>query len=433
MDRERHGPRPGGSVSLTPYAVGGALFVAVAVVSALVAHAGWAPWPQLVLLGLVAAAALVLVRGLTEREARLERRRAELAAVLHSTDDGVCLVDPEGQIVFANVAMERLSEELGLPTEGTVWDRLAALAEQTDRSERLLGAFARLADEPGRELVEEASLVTVDRSFVGRAVPVLDSSGHLLGRVFTLRETSAERRAERLKDELVATVSHELRTPLTSALGFLDTVLEGYAGPLTRDQRQFLTIARRSANRLVRLVEDLLFTAKVEAGTLTIQPGVVQLAELAACCVADLRAAADEAGIELELEDGDVDAFWGDAERLRQLLDNLVTNAVKFTPAGGSIVVRTGVRAGRGFVEVEDSGIGIPSNEVGLVFQRFFRASTAVERQLPGTGLGLRISEAIVDAHGGTIRAESEEGRGTTFRVELPMRAAPVVARAKVA
>jgi two-component system, OmpR family, phosphate regulon sensor histidine kinase PhoR len=150
-------------------------------------------------------------------------------------------------------------------------------------------------------------------------------------------------------------------------------------------------------------------------------------------CVMDLRPSAEQAKVVLEVEEGEIGAFWGDPDRLRQLLDNLITNALKFTPAGGSIVVRTGVEAGRAFIEVEDSGIGIPSNEIGLLFQRFFRASSAVRLQVPGTGLGLRICKAIVDAHGGTIRVQSEEGRGTTFRVELPLRVAPVVARAKVA
>jgi signal transduction histidine kinase len=413
-----------------------AAFLVVAVVAGLDLVAGparWAPSLLLVLLYLVAGGALVLIARLMDREARLDSRRAELHAVLQSADNGICLVDREGRLTFANVAMERLWKELHLPKDGTIWDRLAALALRTDRAEKLLAAFARLADEPALEIVEEAEVVDAGRSFVGRTVPVLDASGQLLGRVFTLRETTAERRAERLKDELVATVSHELRTPLTSAIGFLDVVLEGYSGPLGDDQREFLTIARKSANRLVRLVDDLLFTAKVEAGTLTIEPGIVRLAEVAAGCVADLRGLAERSRIGLALEDGDVDAFWGDSERLRQLLDNLVANALKFTPAGGSIVVRTGVEAGRAVIQVEDSGIGIPSKEIGLLFQRFFRASTAVERQLPGTGLGLRICKAIVDAHGGTIGVQSEEGLGTTFRVELPLRAAPVVARAKVA
>jgi signal transduction histidine kinase len=427
-----HGWR-GRTASIARCAAGVGLVVVFAAVAELAAHAGWAAWAHFTLLGVLSVGAVILIRRLQEREARLERRSSELAAVLHSTDNGICLADNEGRIVFANMAMDRLWAELGLPTHGTVWDRLGALALKTDRQEQLLVAFSRLADEPRLELEQEAEVVSVGRSFVGRTVPVVDGGGRLLGRVFTLRETTAERTSERLKDELVATVSHELRTPLTSAIGFLDVVLERECGPLTEQQREFLTIARSSAERLVRLVGDLLSAAEVEAGTLSLEPDAVHVDDVAAACVADLGGVAEGQGVRLRLERRRVPALWADADRLRQLMDNLVTNAIKFTPPGGDVVVRTDSERGRAVFEVEDSGIGIPSAEMDRIFHRFFRASTAVERQVPGTGLGLRICKAIVDAHDGTIRVRSDEGRGATFRVELPLRAAPVALRSKVA
>jgi signal transduction histidine kinase len=228
------------------------------------------------------------------------------------------------------------------------------------------------------------------------------------------------RELDSLKDEFVALVSHELRTPLTSIHGYLELVLEGEAGELSDEQVRFLGVVDRNAQRLQRLVGDLLFVAQVDAGRLSLQHTRVDLPSLAFECVEAATPAADEKGIRLELAAVEIPPVWADRARLGQLLDNLVSNALKFTPDGGRVEVKVSRENGHALVEVADSGMGISEEEQKHLFERFFRTSSATRQAIQGTGLGLAITKAIAEGHGGRVTVESNEGRGTTFRVELP-------------
>jgi signal transduction histidine kinase len=231
------------------------------------------------------------------------------------------------------------------------------------------------------------------------------------------------RELDRLKDEFLSLVSHELRTPLTSIRGYLDLVLDEEAGKLNAEQQRFLRAVERNSGRLLRLVGDLLFVAQADAGRLTLERAKVDVSALAADCVEGARPVADQKSIALELATTPVPALVGDRGRLAQVLDNLVSNSLKFTPEGGRVEVRTGASNGHVVLEVEDSGIGIPAAEQPRLFERFFRAASATEQAIPGTGLGLAIVKAIVEAHGGDITVESRPHEGTTFRIELPLAA----------
>jgi signal transduction histidine kinase len=238
---------------------------------------------------------------------------------------------------------------------------------------------------------------------------------------------------DKLKDEFIALVSHELRTPLTSIRGYTELLLDGEAGALGDEQRQFLGVVERNSHRLLHLVGDLLFLAQIEAGKLALDVGALDLAAAAAESVEAARPAAEEKGITLTLATGPVPLLAGDRARVGQLLDNLVANAVKFTPSDGRVDIRVRSVEKEAVIEVRDSGIGIPAGEKQFLFQRFFRTSTATEQAIQGTGLGLAISKAIVEAHGGQIAVESEEGVGTTFRVTLPLQQASAVEPAVLA
>jgi signal transduction histidine kinase len=231
------------------------------------------------------------------------------------------------------------------------------------------------------------------------------------------------RELDRLKDEFLSLVSHELRTPLTSIRGYLDLVLDEEAGDLNPEQRRFLEAVERNSGRLLRLVGDLLFVAQADAGRLSLEQAKVDLAALAADCVEAAAPAAAEKSIDLVLATEGVPAFVGDRGRLAQVLDNLVSNALKFTPEGGTVEVTTKLNGEHVSVEVSDNGIGIPVADQPRLFERFFRSSVADDRAIPGTGLGLAIVKAIVEAHKGEIRIDSKEGRGTTFSVDLPLTA----------
>jgi signal transduction histidine kinase len=227
------------------------------------------------------------------------------------------------------------------------------------------------------------------------------------------------RELDRLKDEFVSLVSHELRTPLTSIRGYIELLLED--GKPGTNERRYLEIVDRNSKRLLELVSDLLFLAQIEAGKLGIERGQVDLSKVVEECIETSSPVADSRGIELAAKVERVPRLEGDRARLAQVLDNLVSNGLKFTPTGGRVEVRLSAQNGAALLEVDDTGVGIPVDEQQHLFERFFRSSSATENAIPGTGLGLTITKAIVERHGGEIEVESAENAGTTVRVRLPL------------
>ena len=360
-------------------------------------------------------------RDLATQNLDLERLANVLRAVLDSTVDGILLSDAEGNVQLANRRLLTLTGELGMSYEGPVVDRLLSVEHRIKDRDHYRAAMERLRSNPDEETFDEFEDSVSGRVFQGFTAPVRDDRGGSLGRVWTLREVTEQRELDRLKDDFVATVSHELRTPLTSMMGFLEMLREGEAGQLTDEQKRFLAIVYRSSERLQRLVGDLLFVARLDASGLQLHFAPVRLDEIGRELVESSAALARARELALESDLAEVAPVRGDHERLVQLAGNLLSNAIKFTPAGGTVTVRTFVDAGKVVLEVADTGIGIPEGEQDRLFQRFFRSSTATEQAIPGTGLGLVISRAIVEAHGGTIGVTSRTGAGTCFRVELPI------------
>jgi signal transduction histidine kinase len=268
---------------------------------------------------------------------------------------------------------------------------------------------------------DEFELTGSGRVFQGCTAPVQRRDGTLVGRIWTLRDVTADRRLERLREAFVTAVSHELRTPLTSVSGFLE-LLGDEENSLELSGRTYLTAARRGTARLQRIVEDLLLVAEIEAELLQLRTEPVDLTQLATAAVEAAQAAADEKDVALSLEIEGPLPLEADAARLAQVLDNLLSNAIKYTPGGGAVVLSARGVDGQRRIEVADNGIGVPQEELGQLFSRFYRASTATRRAIPGTGLGLVIARAIVEGHGGTISLESREGEGTKVMVTLPLR-----------
>jgi signal transduction histidine kinase/CHASE3 domain sensor protein len=358
----------------------------------------------------------------------LERLANVLRAVLDSTIDGILLSDVDGEVQLVNRPLIVLTRDLGMSYEGSVVDRLLSVADRMADPDAYRAAMERLRTNPEAPTFDEFEDAASGRVFQGFTAPVLDDRGGFLGRIWTLREVTEQRELDRLKDEFVATVSHELRTPLTSMMGFLEMVREGEAGELTDEQQRFLAIVYRSSERLQRLVGDLLFVARLDANGLQLQFADVDVAEVVGDAVESAAALARSRTIELRSELADVPMVMGDRERLSQLVGNLVSNALKFTPEGGTVTARAFTDGDNAVIEVTDTGIGIPEAEQSRLFQRFFRSSTATDQAIPGTGLGLAISRAIAEAHGGNISVRSQPGVGTSFRVELPFDAEEVAA-----
>jgi len=227
--------------------------------------------------------------------------------------------------------------------------------------------------------------------------------------------------ADRLKDEFVALISHDLRTPLTSIMGYIELSLDDELdAPLDPERRSYLEVVSRSSGRLLRLVDDLLFVARLQSGRLDLTRSRLDLMEIARQSAEEVRARAEAKAIEVVVDADEPVPIEGDRGRLFQLLDNLVSNAVKFTPDGGRVELRVS-RDGEAILEVCDTGVGFTEEEAARVFERFYRTEAAVERQIPGTGLGLFIAHAITAAHGGQISAHPREGGGALFRIRLPL------------
>jgi len=225
-----------------------------------------------------------------------------------------------------------------------------------------------------------------------------------------------------VRRDFVANVSHEFKTPLTAIQGFAETLLGG-ALEDAANSRRFLEIIREHAARLGRLTDDLLKLSRIEAGKLEIELRPVALAEVIASCVDTTRLKADAKQLALEVDcPGNLPTVRGDSGLLREILQNLLDNAVQYTPAGGRITVRArAVAEGREVeVAVEDTGIGVPSAEQERIFERFYRVDAARSREAGGTGLGLSIARHLVEAHDGRIGVESEVGRGSRFIFTLP-------------
>ncbi|HET9114560.1 MAG TPA: ATP-binding protein [Gaiellaceae bacterium] len=379
--------------------------------------------PAAVLLRLVPLVGVGVAAGFSSRRIssdalELQATSALQQALLDSTVDGICLTDPSGRILLGNAPLQRFALELGLPLHGTVTERLLALADRTTEPARFRERMAELARNPV-ESEDEFELTESGRVFRGYTAPVERADGALVGRIWTLREVTADRRLERLRDAFVGAVSHELRTPLTSISGFVE-MLADEEQSLSSAGRNYVRAITRGTSRLQRIVEDLLLVAEIEADRLELVRAPTDLGELATEAVETALPRAAERGIELVLDVEGPLPLEADATRLGQVLDNLVSNALKYTRKGGRVVVSATEKDGNLRLEVADNGIGIPHDELGQLFSRFYRASTATRLAIPGTGLGLVIVRAIVERHGGTVSLYSFEGEGTRVTVSLP-------------
>ncbi|MBZ5737404.1 ATP-binding protein [Nocardioides mangrovi] len=229
------------------------------------------------------------------------------------------------------------------------------------------------------------------------------------------------REVDQVKDAFVSSVSHELRTPITSILGYLEMLEDGAYGRLAPDQQDAVRRVAANSSRLLSLIDDLLTLSRIQDGGIGFLDRVVDLRKTVAAGCAVVAPALEHRDLTLDVSyPEDPVPFLGDRDMLERVVINLVGNAVKFTPEGGKVNVDLSLED-EIVIAVSDTGIGIPPQEVELLFSRFFRSSLAQERAIPGSGLGLSITHAIVEQHGGSIGVESEPGVGTTFRVRLPL------------
>ncbi len=352
---------------------------------------------QLTALAEYAAVALENAQLFTE----VQTERKKLTSVMRNIKEGIVIVDMMGEIMLINHVAQMVLDV----SESVAGETYRNCCSSLDLREGIRQGLE------GHEYHTEISAAD-GRVFSVRVTPVPG-----VGAAVTMHDVTHFKELDRLKSEFVSTVSHDLRSPLTAILGYVE-LLER-AGPLTPMQKRFVDRVRASVENITALINDLLDLGRIEAG-LDTEKEVVSIAEIVRYAVEGMKSQAEERHQELVLHMGEnIPMVMGNIVRLRQMLDNIIGNATKYTGEGGRVEVTVESRNNQVVIRVSDNGPGIPTSEQPYIFNKFFRASN-VASEKPGTGLGLAIVKSIVDAHHGRVWVESEVGKGTTFTVVLP-------------
>ncbi|OQY22145.1 MAG: hypothetical protein B6I35_06790 [Anaerolineaceae bacterium 4572_32.2] len=365
-----------------------------------------------------------LIRDQTDRLGRMLKDQqieaVKSQSILEGVADGVMVADAKGHVTLVNAATERILE---LPREkvmGRITNEMLGLygSQGQDWMETISG----WAEHPETYTVGEylaAQLDTGDRVVSVHLAPVL-TSDEFLGTVSVFRDVTANVEAEKAKTEFVSTVSHELRTPMTSIKGYADLLLMGAVGALTNKQQDFLSIIKDNADRLTALVNELLDISRIESGRVEISPNVMNVEDITSRVLTAMKNRVKEKELVLRQDiPPDLPIVSADADRVIQILTNLVANACQYTPSGGEIVVSARAHDGKVHIAVQDTGIGIAPKDLDKIFDRFFRADDSLVQEVSGTGLGLAIVKSLVEMHGEQIWVESELEKGSTFTFTL--------------
>jgi PAS domain S-box-containing protein len=353
---------------------------------------------------------------------QVSAEKQQLDAIIEHSADGVMILDPELRIQVFNRA---LSQMTGWPAEqasGRPCYQVLALDEVT--GDNLCGAESRGISFPeGQPLSAEGTLMRPGGSRIAVSVtysPLYDDEGRLANIIANVVDITRFREAEELKSTFVSVVSHELKTPVALIKGYANTLAREDAHWDAETLREGLQVIGEESDRLNGLINNLLDASRIQAGGFKLERGDVVLTKLAASVVESFRTQTEKHRFVLDFP-SDFPCVSGDEERLRQVLNNLVSNAIKYAPEGGEIRVGGWGDAGQVTLYVADQGIGIPLAEQGKLFQRFYRVDSSLRRSTQGAGLGLYLCRSIVEAHGGRIWLSSEPGKGTTVFFTLPV------------
>jgi PAS domain S-box-containing protein len=375
-----------------------------------------------VLVMLIQSAATRARAGAESARRRSEELRSRNQSILNAAGDGIYGLDAEGRTTFVNPAAAWMTDHAVEELLGRRWQELV-------HHSRPDGSPYPVGECPAFEAVGSGTFHRSDHDVYWRkdgtsfpveytSTPLLER-GEVKGAVVVFKDITERREVERAKDEFTSVVSHELRTPLTSIRGSLGLLESGVLGPLSEKGQRMVEIAVQNTDRLVRLINDILDIEHINAGTVAMHPKPCDAAELVESAIQSVEALAAEAQVRLlaETEPAELHA---DPDRVLQTLTNLISNALKFSPAGTSVRVSSVRREGEVLFEVADQGRGIPPDKLETIFGRFQQVDASDSREKGGTGLGLAICRTIVEHHGGRIWVKSEPGQGSTFSFALP-------------
>lgn len=355
---------------------------------------------------------------------RLTNEQVRTEGVIGEMAEGVVVVDEGGRVLMMNPTAEKiygvnLGETLGKP----LWEGV--------REEQMLALAKDLTIPVDRPLIKEVQVKgsqAAMKTLRASSATVQDTSGRIVGMVAVLSDVTKQKELTRLQNEFMANVTHDLRAPVHALKLSVNAILEGSAGPTTNEQQKMLSLATKNVDRLTRLIDDLLDFSKMESGKMEVRPQVIELVPLLKEAAASMETWSKSRGVTVSFqEDPDVPPVFADADRVLQVVNNLISNAIKFTPSGGRIFLRAKKyeEANRKMVvvEVEDSGNGISKEDQKRIFERFVQLKHHEKLDIHGTGLGLSICRALIDLHKGRLWVQSPPpsgSKGSLFSFTIP-------------
>jgi len=350
-------------------------------------------------------------RELVDRTLQLAEQKNKILTIINGMGDGLIGCDDKGRMIQYNDTARKL---LSLPEGDLTQKALSGVCPE-------LAEALRLDSFPlARRTQEELNFPYRNKEIRVGVSPIFDDRRHAVGLVLILQDRTKQAEVDRMKSDLISIVSHELRSPLTSIKGYIDLMISGDLGEVNDSMRSYLSIISSNANRLAALIDDMLDLSRIESGKLTMTFGKVDVKYLCDYVYLTIRPQAEQKKLRFNLEVQSRAVVSGDIDRLQQALTNLVSNAIKYTPVGGSVTIRAAGQGGNIHISVQDTGFGISEENLKRLFQKFFRVKNEQTRNIGGTGLGLCIAKSIVEAHEGQILVETREGTGSTFTIVLP-------------
>ena len=357
----------------------------------------------------------------SERERSLRdvaTEKSRVKTIINCMGDGILVCDRDSCIVLANPAASRMLE---IP-ESRLLGNYVSQSNLHSELSRTIEDSLKTEDSAYTSISQELSIGDSRETFLrAHTAPVRNDLGEIMGSVTVLQDISHLKELDKMKSEFIAMVAHELRAPIATVEQQLTVIIGGMAGELNEKQQQMITRAKERTRSVLTLIKDLLDFSKIEAGKMVQYKEPLSLAEVIPRVVEAMKADAEGKNIRIEiLPPLSSSIIQADQNSMEGILNNLISNAIKYTPDGGRVTISLDDDDSFVKVSVTDTGIGIKGEDIPRIFDKFYRVKSSDTRQIVGTGLGLSIVKSIVDAHMGTISVESTEGKGTTFSVLLP-------------
>ena len=359
-----------------------------------------------------------------KEKTRITNEQTRTEGVVTEMAEGVVVVDEGGNVLMMNAAAEKIYDvKLGDSVGKPLWKNV--------REEQMIALAKDLTIPSDKPLVKEISLLgnrDVQTTLRASSATIQDINGHIVGMVSVLSDVTKQKELNRLQNEFMANVTHDLRAPIHALKLSVNAILEGSAGPVSSEQQKMLSLATRNVDRLARLIDDLLDFSKFESGKMEIRPQIIDIPPLLKEAVASMETWSKSRGITVVYEEtADVPSAYADADRILQVVNNLISNAIKFTPPNGQITIRARryeeTAKNMVLIEVEDTGKGISPDDQKRIFNRFTQLENPEKMDIRGTGLGLSICKALIDLHKGRIFLNSpppSKTTGSVFAFTLP-------------